>query len=119
MVDAAKAIFGSIRVLNWLPVLFLFPLSSQSYIIIKKSCSFQKKKETSPTQILTMADQLTSTIRPKTDATLTIRIIKSFRFRTERNLVLHHINLEQTTVGQLKELSKQGMDPFLTLIPGS
>lgn len=53
------------------------------------------------------------------DATLTVRIIKSFRFRTERSLVVHHINLDVTTVAQLKELAKQGMTfrtlPFLHL----
>ncbi|PPQ65106.1 hypothetical protein CVT24_003067 [Panaeolus cyanescens] len=68
-----------------------------------------------------MAEQLTNTSRPKTDATLTIRIIKSFRFRTERNLVLHHVNLYETTVGQLKEMAKQavatqpGWKPYRTV----
>ena len=51
---------------------------------------------------------------PKTSATLTVRIIKSFEFRTEKSLVLHNINLETTTVAQLKEIARQG--PFLILI---
>ncbi|CAL1703820.1 unnamed protein product [Somion occarium] len=46
---------------------------------------------------------------PKTDATLTVRIIKSFEFRTEKSLVLHHVNLESTTVGQLKDLVRQAI----------
>lgn len=41
-------------------------------------------------------------------ATLTLRIIKSFEYRTERNLVLHDVNLETTTIGQLKSIAKQG-----------
>jgi len=52
---------------------------------------------------------LATEARPKTDATLTIRIIKSFTFRTEKSLVLQHINLEKITVGQLKELVKQAV----------
>ncbi|KAH9890702.1 hypothetical protein C8Q73DRAFT_705283 [Cubamyces lactineus] len=46
---------------------------------------------------------------PKTDATLTIRVIKSFEYRTEKSLVLHHVNLETTTVGQLKETVQQAI----------
>ncbi|KAI0831789.1 hypothetical protein BC628DRAFT_1349788 [Trametes gibbosa] len=46
---------------------------------------------------------------PRTDATLTVRVIKSFEYRTERGLVLHHINLETTTVGQLKEIARQAI----------
>ena len=52
---------------------------------------------------------LTNVARPNTSATLTIRIIKSFIFRTERSLVLHDVNLVTTTVAQLKEIAKQGM----------
>ncbi|KAI0075818.1 hypothetical protein K474DRAFT_1708710 [Panus rudis PR-1116 ss-1] len=44
---------------------------------------------------------------PKTDATLTVRVIKSFEYRTEKSLVLHHVNLETTTVGELKDLVRQ------------
>ncbi|KAJ7172747.1 hypothetical protein C8R46DRAFT_948004, partial [Mycena filopes] len=53
-----------------------------------------------------MGDQLSNTARPKTSATLTLRIIKSFEFRTERSLVLHDVNLESTTVGQLKDTAR-------------
>ncbi|KAH9483794.1 UPF0538 protein C2C4.04c [Psilocybe cubensis] len=57
-----------------------------------------------------MADsQLTNHLRPNDDATLTVRVIKSFKFRTERSLVLHHIDLNTTTVAQLKELAKQAV----------
>ncbi|KAF8326096.1 uncharacterized protein EI90DRAFT_2976090, partial [Cantharellus anzutake] len=41
------------------------------------------------------------------DATITVRVIKSFTYRTEKSLVLHHVNLEEITVGQLKERVKQ------------
>ncbi|KAI0350103.1 hypothetical protein OH77DRAFT_1489704 [Trametes cingulata] len=46
---------------------------------------------------------------PKTDATLTVRVIKSFEYRTEKSLVLHHVNLETTTVGQLKDAVRQAI----------
>ncbi|GLB35268.1 putative uncharacterized conserved protein (DUF2340) [Lyophyllum shimeji] len=56
-----------------------------------------------------MSDGLTSTARPKSSATLTVRIIKSFEYRTERSLVLHDINLETCTVGQLKDIARQAV----------
>ncbi|CCM06097.1 uncharacterized protein FIBRA_08344 [Fibroporia radiculosa] len=56
-----------------------------------------------------ISDVPTNLAIPKTAATLTIRIIKSFEFRTERSLVLHNVNLEQTTVGQLKEIARQAV----------
>ena len=52
----------------------------------------------------TISDVLTNLAKPKTSATLTIRVIKSFEFRTEKSLVLHDVNLETVTVGGLKEL---------------
>ena len=59
-----------------------------------------------------MATVLANEALPKSDATITVRIIKSFEFRTERSLVLHHINLEAITVGQLKEIARQGISPL-------
>lgn len=53
-------------------------------------------------------DALTNEAVPRTNATLTIRIVKSFEYRTEKHLILHNINCETTTVGQLKELARQG-----------
>ncbi|KAJ7273445.1 cytoplasmic protein [Mycena haematopus] len=52
------------------------------------------------------SSQLANTARPKSSATLTVRIIKSFEFRTEKSLVLHNIDLETTTIGQLKDLAR-------------
>jgi hypothetical protein len=52
---------------------------------------------------------LTNVALPKTSATLTLRIIKSFEFRTERSLVLHSVNLDTTTVSDLKYIARQGM----------
>ncbi|CDO74859.1 hypothetical protein BN946_scf185004.g9 [Trametes cinnabarina] len=46
---------------------------------------------------------------PKTDATITVRVIKSFEYRTEKSLILHHLNLEQLTVGQLKDMVRQAI----------
>lgn len=56
-----------------------------------------------------ISDVLTNVARPITSATLTVRIIKSFQFRTERSLVLHNINLDTTTVGQLKDIARQAV----------
>ncbi|KAG8855136.1 hypothetical protein FRB96_007174 [Tulasnella sp. 330] len=63
----------------------------------------------------------TNLTKPTTAATLTIRVIKSFTFRTERSLVLHDVDLESTTVWQLKERVKQavktqpGWKPYRTV----
>lgn len=51
-----------------------------------------------------MDNTLTSHARPSTDATLTVRCIKSFEYRTCKNLVLQHVDLERTTIGELKAL---------------
>ncbi|KAJ7684835.1 hypothetical protein DFH06DRAFT_1156809 [Mycena polygramma] len=67
-------------------------------------------------------DQLSNTALPPTSATLTIRIIKSFEFRTEKSLVLHNVNLETTTVGELKDLaraavtSQPGWKPYRNVV---
>ncbi|EJU05620.1 hypothetical protein DACRYDRAFT_20056 [Dacryopinax primogenitus] len=50
-----------------------------------------------------ISDVLTNLAVPKTSATLTVRVIKSFEFRTEKSLVLRDYNLETETVGSLKE----------------
>ncbi|WWC57929.1 uncharacterized protein I303_100464 [Kwoniella dejecticola CBS 10117] len=67
--------------------------------------------------------QLLSTERnPITDATLTIRIIKSFEFRTQKSMVVKHLNLEELTVGALMELvrneikTQSGYKPYRTLV---
>ncbi|CAG8774090.1 24466_t:CDS:2 [Dentiscutata erythropus] len=38
------------------------------------------------------------------DATITIRIIKNFEYRTVKNVVLHNIKLDTMTVGELKKI---------------
>ena len=55
-----------------------------------------------------MSNVLTNTSLPKTSATITVRIIKSFEYRTERSLVLCDTNLERITVGGLKEQVLKG-----------
>lgn len=49
------------------------------------------------------ADALTNTLRPLTDCFLTIRVIKSFEFRTTKNMLLPHVDVTTMTVGQLKD----------------
>ncbi|CEP08186.1 hypothetical protein [Parasitella parasitica] len=68
-----------------------------------------------------MADQehLTNLSKPTSDATLTVRCIKNFEYRTCKNLVLQHVNLETATVADLKKLvleaihSQTGWKPYL------
>jgi len=67
-------------------------------------------------------DPLTNLTKPLTSATITVRIIKSFEYRTEKSLVLHDLNLEEVTVGQLKKiaqeaiLTKPGWKPYRTTV---
>ncbi len=51
---------------------------------------------------------VTNTQRPKTDAVITIRVIKSFEYRTMKALVLKGIDLTTLTAGELKQRCKQG-----------
>lgn len=51
---------------------------------------------------------LAQEMKPPTDATLTVRVIKSFPFRTCKNLVLKDLDLTTMTVGGLIERCKQG-----------
>ncbi|KAI6102734.1 hypothetical protein EDD16DRAFT_1644559 [Pisolithus croceorrhizus] len=52
---------------------------------------------------------LTNTTLPITEATITVRVIKSFEYRTEKSLVLHKLDLQKTTVGELKNIAKQAI----------
>ncbi|GAA6007055.1 hypothetical protein JCM10207_009186 [Rhodosporidiobolus poonsookiae] len=63
----------------------------------------------------------TNTLRPLTDCFLTIRIIKSFTFRTTKNLLLPHVDVTKTTVGELKDICREqvktaaGFKPYRTV----
>ncbi|GAA6011909.1 hypothetical protein JCM11491_000099 [Sporobolomyces phaffii] len=65
-------------------------------------------------------DALTNTLRPLTDCFLTVRIIKSFEYRTTKNLLLPHVDVTTMTVGQLKDTCREqiktasGFKPFRT-----
>ncbi|GAA5996539.1 Aim29p [Rhodotorula paludigena] len=66
-------------------------------------------------------EALTNTLRPLSDCFLTIRIIKSFTYRTSKNLLLPHVDVTKTTVGQLKDICREqlktapGFKPFRTV----
>ncbi|KAH7103795.1 hypothetical protein BKA62DRAFT_768187 [Auriculariales sp. MPI-PUGE-AT-0066] len=68
-----------------------------------------------------MADPTTNTLHPATDATLTVRVIKSFTYRTERSAVLHHLDLTALTVADLKRIvlnhiaTQPGWKPYKTV----
>lgn len=53
------------------------------------------------------SDPLTNTTRPRTDATITVRVIKSFEYRNLKNLVLHHLDLEKMHPDELLRLCRQ------------
>ncbi|KAF9264924.1 cytoplasmic protein [Marasmius fiardii PR-910] len=55
------------------------------------------------------ADEHTNLAQPKTSATITVRIIKSFQYRTEKSLVLRSLDLTTTTVKDLKEIATQAV----------
>ncbi|GAA5964792.1 hypothetical protein JCM21900_003999 [Sporobolomyces salmonicolor] len=65
-------------------------------------------------------DALTNTLRPLTDIFVTVRIIKSFEFRTTKNLLLPHVDATSMTVGALKDFVREqikaapGFKPFRT-----
>ena len=63
-----------------------------------------------------ISNVLTNVALPTTSATLTLRIIKSFEYRTEKSLVLHGVNLESTTAGELKDIARQGILILLSRI---
>lgn len=46
-------------------------------------------------------EPLTSTVRPDTMATLTVRVVKSFPYRSVKNHIFHNIDLTTTTVASL------------------
>jgi hypothetical protein len=54
-------------------------------------------------------DTPTNLAKPVTSATITIRVIKSFEYRVAKPLVLHDLDLTQTTVGDLKQRVKTGI----------
>ena len=64
-------------------------------------------------------EALTNTLRPLSDCFLTIRIIKSFTYRTTKNLLLPHVDCTTTTVGQLKDLCRERASPLSLLPPTS
>jgi len=67
------------------------------------------------------SDELTNLAVPKCSATITVRIIKSFEYRTEKSLVVRNLNLEETTVGELKQIAleaintQSGWKPYATV----
>lgn len=48
-------------------------------------------------------DTPTNLAKPLTNATITIRVVKSFEYRVAKALVLHNVDLEHTTVGELRQ----------------
>ncbi|WVQ85218.1 hypothetical protein IAT38_007383 [Cryptococcus sp. DSM 104549] len=59
---------------------------------------------------------------PVTDATITVRVIKSFEFRTQKSMVLQHLDLSELTVAALMDLVRErmktapGFKPYKTLV---
>jgi len=47
-------------------------------------------------------DTPTNLAKPLNGATITVRVVKSFEYRVAKSLILHNMDLEQITVGELK-----------------
>ncbi|CAG8432957.1 11018_t:CDS:2 [Diversispora eburnea] len=62
---------------------------------------------------------LTNTLNPPNSATLTIRLIKNFEYRTVKYLILHEVNLEATTVEELKNIIKENTLKLYTKAHGA
>lgn len=58
-------------------------------------------------QHLHLMDPLSNATKPSTDATITVRVIKSFKYRNVKNLLLSHLDLTTTTVAELLKICKQ------------
>lgn len=82
-------------------------LEQPNHITLEKSVVFSGRSPSLSCHDLFAMDTLTSHTRPTTDATITVRCIKSFEYRTCKSLVLQHLNLETTTVGELKSLVRE------------
>lgn len=61
-------------------------------------------------------DTLTNLAKPLSDATITVRVIKSFEYRTAKSLVLHHVDLAQTSVAELKQQAVQGSSSLIEIL---
>nr|XP_031859894.1 uncharacterized protein CI109_004743 [Kwoniella shandongensis]KAA5526966.1 hypothetical protein CI109_004743 [Kwoniella shandongensis] len=64
-------------------------------------------------------EPLATELHPISDATITVRVIKSFEFRTQKSLVLQHLDLRSLTVGQLMERVRQDTMKLYTVAHGS
>jgi hypothetical protein len=52
-------------------------------------------------------DTLTNLLKPLSAATITVRVIKSFQYRVAKSLVISELDLNKTSVSDLKERVKQ------------
>lgn len=55
----------------------------------------------------TVDQPLTSSVRPATNALITIRIVKSFPYRNVKNYIMNSVNLKELTPAQLLDQVKQ------------
>lgn len=53
-------------------------------------------------------EPLATELHPISDATLTVRVIKSFEFRTQKSVILKNLDLRTLTVGVLMDLVREG-----------
>ena len=60
-------------------------------------------------------DTPTNLAKPSNNATITVRVIKSFEYRVAKSLVLHHMDLQQITVGELKQKVREGACDISTM----
>ncbi|ADV24655.1 cytoplasmic protein [Cryptococcus gattii E566] len=67
-------------------------------------------------------EPLATELHPISDATLTVRVIKSFEFRTQKSVILKNLDLRTLTVGALMDLVREevkkgaGFKPYRNLV---
>jgi hypothetical protein len=60
-------------------------------------------------------DTPTNLAKPLNTATITVRVVKSFEYRVAKSLVLHNMDLEQITVGELKQKIRESTHGINTM----
>lgn len=61
-----------------------------------------------PASDLEHHEPLATELHPISDATLTVRVIKSFEFRTQKSVILKNLDLRTLTVETLMNLVREG-----------
>lgn len=87
--------------------IYIAPSTANRYPIMSESTLLPGGFHAFNPQADFLDNKETNVARPLTDAVITIRIIKSFEFRTMKAYVVKSIDLTKTTVAQLEDMCRQ------------